>query len=455
MCDPFPVFQGSRTPSLALAAVLLCAACAPYQSAPRDPASMVKALQARTLDDPSIRARVSQALDRPVPPWDLPALQEAALSWSAQLQVPAARRDVAVQAALHAAQGPVPSVNIPLEYTTNPKSGESPHTVGIGLDVPIELGNKRDARQARADHLAAAAAWDVKAAELSVRARVREQLLAYWSNARQARILEDGLAGQEHLLRLVEYRLQQGAIASQAVYRARADFAQSRQHLLEAERQASESLAASAGAIGLSAAALSAAHPQLDAFAFAREFELPQIDAAKLASRPDVQAALARYEASQADLRLAVANQYPDIHIGPGYTFDAGAHKIVLSLTELPLVLLRDNRALIAEVIAHRRQAGAELQKTVSDAFDAAEQAAASLRAARLGAAAAQARLASQQRSVDAARRRFGAGEIDRLELLRASLQLNGARVDREAAQLQLQKAIGAIEQAFPAKESK
>lgn len=455
MCGPFPAFREARAQLVTLVVALACVACAPYRPEPRDPEAMMQALQARTLDDPALRVRVSDSLHRPVPPWDLQALQEAASAWSPQLQLANAKREVTMQAARHAAQGPIPFLNIPLEYTTNPKPDESPYTIGIGLDIPIELGHKREAREAQADHLATAAAWDARWTELGVRGRVREQLLTYWSASRQARALDEVLTEQEQLLRLIDHRLQQGAVPSQDVYRARADLAQSRQRALDARRQASESLAAAAGAIGLTSAALSAADPQLDAFASTSTSQAPAIEASALAKRPEVQAALARYEATQAELQLAVANQYPDIHIGPGYTFDAGAHKIALSLTELPLVLLRDNRALIAEAVARRRQSGAELQKAVSDAFNSAEQAVASLQSARVGVEAAQAELSSQQRLLDAARRQFDAGEIDRVEFLRAQVQLNAARVDREAAQLQLQKAIGAIEQALPGKEWK
>ena len=41
-------------------------------------------------------------------------------------------------------------------------------------------------------------------------------------------------------------------------------------------------------------------------------------------NRADVRGALAEYAASQSALQLEIANQYPDLHLGPGYGWNTG-----------------------------------------------------------------------------------------------------------------------------------
>src|SRR5262249_18362260 len=77
-----------------------------------------------------------------------------------------------------------------------------------------------------------------------------------------------------------------------------------------------------------------------------------------LLNRADLLASLAEYEATQAALQLQIAKQYPDIHLGPGYQYDQGDHKVTLALTaELPI--LNQNQGPIAEAEAHRNEAAA------------------------------------------------------------------------------------------------
>jgi multidrug efflux pump subunit AcrB len=70
---------------------------------------------------------------------------------------------------------------------------------------------------------------------------------------------------------------------------------------------------------------------------------------------------LAEYSASQADLQIEIANQYPDIHLGPGYAYNAGSagdNQWDLGLT-VTLPVLNQNQGPIAEAQAKRAQAAA------------------------------------------------------------------------------------------------
>src|SRR5206468_88698 len=87
-----------------------------------------------------------------------------------------------------------------------------------------------------------------------------------------------------------------------------------------------------------------------------------------LINRLDVRRGLADYAAAEAELRLEIAKQYPDVHIGPGYQFDQGQNKYAIGVTvELPV--FNQNKGPIAEALAHRRQAAAEFVRVQAQAI--------------------------------------------------------------------------------------
>ncbi len=162
---------------------------------------------------------------------------------------------------------------------------------------------------------------------------------------------------QEEVTRRLEQKLRAGAIETLELSRARLALARSRVETANARREASEALVRVAGTIGVPATGLDGALIEED-WSLPPETQLVGGDARKqaLRSRPDVLAALAEYEASQSDLQLEIAKQYPDIHLGPGYQFDQGENRWALGVT-VGLPVLNRNEGPIAEAHARRAEA--------------------------------------------------------------------------------------------------
>jgi outer membrane protein TolC len=81
-----------------------------------------------------------------------------------------------------------------------------------------------------------------------------------------------------------------------------------------------------------------------------------------LTGRSDVQGLLAEYRAAESAVRLEVAKQYPNLLLGPGYTFDTGNQAYELTLAaaaELPI--FNQNQGPLAEAEARRRGVGTQL----------------------------------------------------------------------------------------------
>src|SRR5207244_5176387 len=116
-----------------------------------------------------------------------------------------------------------------------------------------------------------------------------------------------------------------------------------------------------------------------------------------LNGRSDVEAALAEYEAAQSALQLAVANQYPNVTLGPGYIYDIGVNKFSLS-PALDLPVFNQNQGQIGEALAKRQEAAAKFTALQAGSIGAIDSALAAYRAATHQLATAAALLAGARR---------------------------------------------------------
>src|SRR5205807_9067355 len=118
-----------------------------------------------------------------------------------------------------------------------------------------------------------------------------------------------------------------------------------------------------ATAVGLPVRALAGAALSFDAFErvspLSGEIVHGELRRRALNGRTDIEAALAEYEAAHSGLQLAVANQYPNLTLGPGYNYDIGVNKFSLS-PALDLPVFNQNQGQITEALAKRQEAAAK-----------------------------------------------------------------------------------------------
>lgn len=429
--------------------------CAGFQAIPIAPTATVRAFEARTLDSAELQSYVNSHLEaKPasgsVTTWDLEALTLAAFYLSPDLDLARAKSARADAATQTASQRPNPSLQLPFQYASNPKHGDSPYTLGLGLDIPIETAGKRGYRVAQARQLSVAARFQVGNAAWQVRSRLRARLLDLFVARRRGQLLDRQLQTRQQVVEMLDKRLAVGAGSAPEAQQARAALTQEKLELAKSGQQLFDAKAGAAAVIGLSVSALEKVDIRLDAF----RTDLPDLadDAARehaLLNRADLLASLAEYEASQAALQLEVANQYPDIHLGPGYTFDAGVHKFGLSLTGVSLPLFNRNEGPIAEAAARREEAAARFTAAQARAIAEADRAAAHYRSALAVRRYSESLQVSRERQLAAVRKSFEAGETDRLSLTLAEVDANSAALAQEDALAQVQRAVGELEDAM------
>jgi outer membrane protein TolC len=246
--------------------------------------------------------------------------------------------------------------------------------------------------------------------------------------------------------------LQAGAISSFELNSARLLLIRARADLTDAERLAAEARPRLAGALGLPASALEGIDANFDLTApgAAEGLTTREVRRVALLGRADVLAALADYAAAQSALQLEVAKQYPDIRLAPGYSWNAGSASEndwqIGATVDLPI--FNQHKGAIAEASARREASAARFLALQSKVMTDIDIAVASFRAGQTNLAAIEdltKAQAAQQRSIQ---QQLQAGAVDRLELVTAELELNAAELTRLDAQVRLQQAVGALEDA-------
>lgn len=435
--------------------VVALSSCATYQARPIDPSAVARAFETRSLDSAELQHYVALHLSRGSDPgdrvfWDLETLTLAAYYFNPDLDAARARSATSDAVIKTAAQRPNPFLQLPFQYTTNPILDESPYLLGLGIDIPIETAGKRGYRIDQARKLSMAARLNIGNVAWQVRSRVRTQLLDMYAARHRAEVVAHQVTVQQAVAHILEKRLSVGAASLPEVSLARLSLERSRIDLANIEQQFLDAQAGAATVIGVPLRALIAADIRLNVFDSA-DPELPDAVAREQAvlNRADVRAALAEYDASQAALQLEIANQYPDIHIDPGYTFDAGARKFAVSLSGIALPVFNRNEGLIAEAQARRAEAAARINAAQAQAIGDADRAAQNYRSALVRLHLSESLLSTQQRQMAAQQKAFTVGEADRLGLMLAEQELHATELAHQDALAQVQRSIGQLEDAM------
>jgi outer membrane protein TolC len=243
----------------------------------------------------------------------------------------------------------------------------SPYLFNLNFDLPIETAGKRGHRIQSARSLGQAAQFDLADAAWKVRSGVRVALL----NCLLASRSLDSLHAEEEFRRqqvqLLEQRLAAGEIARPEVAQARIELSKTHLAIAVAEGRVSESKASLAASIALPVAALDGialswtnldSPPSAESLSPSAILSPPAIQRNAVVNRLDVRRALAQYVAAEANLQLEISKQYPDLQIGPGYTYEERNSFFTVGLSAT-LPVFNRNQGPIAEAEARRKEAAA------------------------------------------------------------------------------------------------
>jgi outer membrane protein TolC len=437
--------------------IALLAGCAHFQPQPLSPEKTAAQLESRRLDAAGLKKFLEQNLGRelkswPETNWDLPELTLVAFYYHPSLEVARAQWLVAQAGLKTAGARPNPSVSAAPGYDTQIPGNFSPWLVPVTFDLPVETAGKRGKRIAEAEAVSESARWNFVSAAWQIRSGVRASLLDMEIAGRRAVLLQQEFAAQSEIVRLLRQQFAAGEISRPELTIAQIALNKAQLDLSDAQSKRAEARSHLAEALGLGEAALNGGNFNFD---FSQPDAMPLTSAeargAALRSRADILAALADYAAAEADLRLEIAKQYPDLHLGPGYAWNsgnAGDNQWSLGLT-LELPVLDQNQGPIAEAGARRKLAAAKFVELQSQVIGEIDRAVADFRVAREQLQTGNEMLAAEQRQQQSAAAQINAGAGDRLDLLDAQLELSSARLAQLDNEAKLQAAFGALEDAL------
>lgn len=434
---------------------LLLSACGTqqYDTRPISAEGIAQGLDDHSLNSPALH-RFSQAhyrqLSWPPREWNLDNLTLVAFFFNPELDAARAKLATTEAAQISAAQRPNPVLQLPLQRTLNPKVGDSPWTLGFGLDIPIETAGKRGYRMDEAAYLVTASRLRLSNVAWGIRSQLREHLLALWSTSERTKLVQHQVELDQALVSMLEKRLSAGYASAWEVNQQRLSLIQSRNDLLTVQREMAAARGRVATVLGMRVERL--AGSELDLTEFAQvSFEIPaqEIRLQALLNRADVLEGLAQYEASQAALQLEVAKQYPNLHLGPGYTLDQGARKVGFDFTGLELPILNRNEGPIAEARGRRVEAEARIRQVEAKAFADADSAATAYWTTHDMVTQNQAQLAVQRRQLRTAQRALALGQDDRTSLVLAEKTELVAELAVLDSIFQMQQTVGKVENAM------
>lgn len=420
-----------------------------YQPAPIIPTETASTLETRSLGDSGLHTFEEKNLGHAVTPWpattwDLATLSLAALYFNPSLEAARARVSEAQAAVVTAGARPNPSLGVAPGIP-------SPYLFNLDFAVPIETAGKRGHRIQAARSLDQAARFDLADSAWKIRSGVRLALLNYLLACRSLDLLhsEEQIRGDQ--VNILEQRFLVGEIPRPEVDLARIELSKTHLAINSAEGQVGEAKASLAASIGVPVADLQGLEcrwPDLDSPPSAESLSPEDIRRDAILNRLDVRRSLAQYAAAEADLQLEISKQYPDLQIGPGYTYEERNSFFVIGLsTTLPL--FNRNQGPIAEAEARRKEAAASFLEKQAQVIAGGERTLARYTAALKELAEADQFLRKlQDTQLRMTQQAVRLGEEDRLSLNGVQIQSSVLARARLDALARAQSALGELEDA-------
>jgi cobalt-zinc-cadmium efflux system outer membrane protein len=252
-------------------------------------------------------------------------------------------------------------------------------------------------------------------------------------------------------VKLIGQQVEAGALASSdavtfriALQKLQLDFATAQSQRAEARAHLAESIGVSTRAVdGIELPA----DISVDTGAFAG---LTSAEARRtaLTSRTDILGALADYAATEANLRLEIAKQYPDVHLNPGYQYDQGDNKYSVGLT-FDLPILNQNQGPIAEAEAARKQSAVKFNALQIKVLAEVERAVEVFRITEKNSELLQSLADTEAKQRESIEAQFKAGAVERTDLLNAQFEFLNSELAQVDARAKLQQAAAALEDAI------
>ncbi|MGC8541567.1 MAG: TolC family protein [Phycisphaerae bacterium] len=431
---------------------LVPAGCATYQAKPLKPAVFQSQFQARTLAATGLKNFIARQPIKPQPGFPrvqtLSTLVATAWYYSPALRMQLAQLAVDRANMITASQSPNPTVALSPTYAAKAGPGISPWILGFNFNIPIETAGRRSDRMAQAKALTQAGKYDLGQMAWNIRQGVRKALIQYIFAQKRVRVLRRQAQTTATILSLIQSRFHAGDISRPVYTAAEIQARQATLALVAAQGQVRQRRIELAGAMSIPERALVGvrlSYAPLMKTPRVHSLNMKRLSRAALMNRMDIQSLLAQYRAAEAALKLQIARQYPNIQLGPGYSFNQGANEFTLGFT-MALPIFNQNQGAIAAANAQRLIIAAELQQKQTSVITQIRSALSQYRSALRQWHTAYAIEMQARTQLLSTRSAFKAGAQSRLAVSEAQLALNTFALATLQARISAVLALGNLE---------
>lgn len=425
-----------------------------YEPRPLPAQADVARLEGRRLDDPELRswlaAHGQNVAVWPLPQWDLTGLILAAGYAHPDRALMQAESELAAARKQMAAAQRNPGMEFGGEHHDDTGGGVTPWSIGAAISWVLEPPSRRAARMEKADAEARVASRNADLGRWSLRSAVRDRYLELCGTQRELDGLNRRLELYDGGVALIERHQALGEATGFEVSNLRLEASRIRLAAARNEARLPALRVRLAAAAGVAPAAFDAATidcADLASLPPADRWGVVDLQGTALTARADILLQLDRYAVSEAVLREAIAGQYPDVTLTPGYFFDQ-ADNIWRLGAALVLPLFDRNEGPIAEARAAREAEARRFESMQAAIIGEVRQAHAAGIAALQATIAADAVIETGRAQEDRVRHRIELGETGRLALIRAELETADAEAARQSLLADAWRAVADLEDA-------
>lgn len=347
-----------------------------------------------------------------------------------------------------------PSIDGTLARSGQENEDISPWSYGLSVNIPIQTTKKRAFKIEKAEISTDVARMNVAETAWQLRNQIATDFISYHQTLAELELMKQEIAIQNHIVSMLEKRVNSG-IASRTDLNNASLLAIKSKHALNIKHAHLTLIKAKLAAdVGLSPekfelinikplaieSTLSQQSQQLN-----ESMESKTLQEQALLNRIDIRRSIAKYAAAEAEIKLKVAQQTPDIVLSPGYIFEFGDKIWSLGFSSL-LNMLHNNTALVEEAKQLREIEGAQFENLQAEIIAKINQVHTHYFAAKQITEQAELELLQQMALEQKMQKQFDAGLIGKLDLSKHASNTLVARQQLISSQFALLQIANQIE---------
>ena len=339
---------------------------------------MIDKIIAKGPESPSFRAFLkNQGLNDdhlPINEWGLKELMLCALFFNPKIEIAKKEWDIAKIQEVISPIKAASSLGIETGRQTTGTFEESKNAIGLNITTLFETADKAKIREEKAINQSLVKRLELRKLAWDIKSELTFNFIRYQQHLLNLQILRNEIKLQSEILNMVRKRKSQGLTSSVDSNFNQIELNKNIQKLNEEQYQFNETKLKLASIIGLSSEKINTMRiatinldEQIQSFNTILDDENKQQDIISLGlfNRIDLRIALAKYAVSESQLKLNIANQYPDIRFSPGYIFDYGLGRWLLGITSI-IPTIEKNKYLVEEAKNLRDIEGLQIEKMQS-----------------------------------------------------------------------------------------